>query len=122
MKKLTWIGLIFTILILPFCTTTKNAAGKNKKMASVHYDHDVAPILLSHCSPCHYPETGKKLPLNTYAAASTNVDAILYRVQLPHDDPKFMPFKMKKEPLSDSLINVIKLWKEEGLAESSSKQ
>jgi hypothetical protein len=65
------------------------------------------------CTPCHYPETGKKKLLNTYEATAESIDDILMRIQLPHDDPKFMPFKSKKEPLSDSLIQVFILWKEQ---------
>lgn len=77
----------------------------------VTYATDVAPIIQDRCTPCHFPETGKKKFLDTYVAARDNIDSILYRVQLPKDHPKFMPFKSKKEPLSDSLINVLKLWK-----------
>jgi hypothetical protein len=46
---------------------------------------------------------------------SNNIDEILVRVQLPHDHDKFMPFKMKREPLSDSLVQVFKLWKQQGM-------
>jgi hypothetical protein len=46
-----------------------------------------------------------------------HVDELLTRVQLPQDNIKFMPFKNKKEPLSDSLIAVIKDWKEGGMIE-----
>lgn len=86
-------------------------AGKKDTVAS--YTADVAPIIQDRCSPCHFPETGKKKFLDTYQAARDNIDSMLYRVQLPVDHPKFMPFKSKKEPLSDSLINVLKLWKEQ---------
>ena len=44
-----------------------------------------------------------------------NIDDIIRRVKLPHDHPEFMPFKSKKEPLSDSLINVLVVWKEQGM-------
>lgn len=81
------------------------------KEPAVTYAADVAPIIQDRCTPCHFPETGKKKFLDTYVAARDNIDSILYRVQLPKDHPKFMPFKSKKEPLSDSLINVLKLWK-----------
>jgi len=110
-------------MALPFCTTSKNAAGNQKKTAPTYvYNTDVAPILLAHCTPCHYPaEGGKKLALDSYAAVHDHVDDILMRVQLPKDDPKFMPFKSKKEPLSDSLIMVIKVWKEGGMAETRSE-
>ena len=121
MKKTTLLFLLCTIIALPFCKTSKTATGKNMKEPTVNYMADVAPILGMHCTPCHFPPTGQKLPLNTFEAVRTNVDAILYRTQLPHDDPKFMPFKMKKEPLSDSLINVIKRWKEQGFGNKASE-
>lgn len=118
MKYLTLLFLLASIVALSFCTTAKKAAASKKmKETTVFYDTDIAPILTGHCSPCHFPPQGQKLPLNTYTAVHDNVDYILFRVQLPHDDPKFMPFKMKKEPLSDSLIAVIRLWKEQGMAE-----
>lgn len=107
--------LLLAIIILPFCKTTKSAAGKSAK--PVTYTADVAPILMDRCTPCHFPDGGKKKFLDTYAAVSTNIDSILWRVQLPKDHPKFMPFKSKKEPLSDSLIMVLKVWKETGMVQ-----
>ena len=86
-------------------------------MPQYDYVTDVAPIIKDRCTPCHFPESGKKKQLDSYTAVSTNIDDILTRVQLPHTDPKFMPFKSKKEPLSDSLVMVIKLWKEGGMKE-----
>ena|SRR5687768_17632112 len=111
MKQIVIFAFLFSLFLLPYCTTTKNAAGKNMKEPAVTYTADVAPIIQDRCTPCHFPETGKKKFLDTYAAARDNIDSILVRVQLPKDHPKFMPFKSKKEPLSDSLINVLKLWK-----------
>jgi hypothetical protein len=92
------------------------AAGTKQK--GYFYTTDVAPIIQDRCTPCHFPESGKKKFLDTYNAVSTNIDDIIYRVDLPPDHPKFMPFKSKKEPLSDSLVNVLKLWKEGGMKES----
>lgn len=109
--------LLSAVMVLPFCTTSKKAAGKKMAAPTYAYDADIAPILMSHCSPCHFPPQGQKLPLNSYKAVHDNIDFILSRVQLPHEDPKFMPFKMKKEPLSDSLIMVLKVWKEAGMPE-----
>src|SRR5688572_28347213 len=111
MKRITILSLFLTIFFLPFCTTTKKTTGDKKLTEpSVSYTHDVAPILQERCSPCHYPG-GKKKFLDTYAAVSGQIDDILYRVQLPADSAGFMPFKSKKPPLSDSLIQVIQLWK-----------
>ena len=116
MRKLSILAILFAALfILPYCKTSKQAAGK--KMPAVTYTADVAPIIADRCTPCHFPETGKKKLLDTYTAVKTNIDDMLMRVQVPKDDPKFMPFKSKKEPLSDSLIMVLKTWKETGMAE-----
>ncbi len=77
---------------------------------------DIAPVMEIHCAPCHFPDRGgQKKPLNTYQAMKENVDAVLFRVQLAPTDEKFMPFRSKKEPLSDSLIQVIKLWRDQGM-------
>lgn len=101
-----------TLLILPFCTTTRKAAGDKKKTEPLlSYSADIAPILQDRCAPCHFPNGGKRKFLDTYAAVADNYDDILYRVQLPVDSSGFMPFKSKKAPLNDSLIQVLRLWK-----------
>ena len=115
--RITIILLFISMLALPYCTTTKQVAGKDA-IHPVYYDLDIAPIIEARCTPCHFPaQSGKKLPLDSYASVSDNIADIIYRVELPHDDPKFMPFKSKKEPLSDSLITVLKVWKESGMKE-----
>jgi hypothetical protein len=96
------------MMVLSFCTTTKNAAGK---IQTVSYEADVAPILQERCTPCHFPDGGKRRFLDTHQAVKENIDSILYRVQLQPDQKGFMPFKSKKPPLSDSLINVLKTWR-----------
>jgi hypothetical protein len=116
-KYLALLIMLASIIVLPFCKTTKQAAGKTKSMPAVTYTADIAPIMADRCTPCHFPETGKKKFLDTYTAVKTNIDDILVRVMLPKDDPKFMPFKSKKEPLSDSLIMVLKTWRETGMTE-----
>ncbi|MFZ1675798.1 MAG: hypothetical protein WBP41_11435 [Saprospiraceae bacterium] len=110
MKKYLLAFVILSAVLLQFCSTSKHAGKHVMKMS---YAKDISPIIMAHCSPCHFPDNGKKLPLNTYEAVTTNIDAVLFRVQLPVTDPKFMPWKSKKEPLSDSLIQVIKLWKDQ---------
>ena len=118
MKRFALLFLLASIMVLPFCTTSKNASGHKKMKAPTYsYDMDIAPIMLAHCSPCHFPPQGQKLPLNSYTAVHDHIDEILTRTQLPQDNIKFMPFKQKKEPLSDSLIMVIKTWKDAGMKE-----
>ena len=103
---------LICVIALPFCSTSKKSMS-DKKMAEprVSYVTDIAPIMAERCTPCHFPNGGKKKYLDTYAAVSENIDDIIYRIDLPIDSSRFMPFKSKKEPLSDSLIQVFKMWK-----------
>jgi hypothetical protein len=116
-NQILYLLYFLLVLSLPFCTTTKKAAGSNTSVPAYTYTADVAPIIAARCTPCHFPETGKKKFLDTYGAVSSTIDEILHRVQLPQDSIRFMPFKAKKEPLSDSLIMVLQLWKEGGMAQ-----
>lgn len=56
-------------------------------------------MMLASCSPCHFPESGKVKPLDTYEATAKNIDDILSRVQLPIDHEGYMPFKKAKSLL-----------------------
>lgn len=120
MKHILTLGLIICgALMLQFCSTARSAA-KSKEMQpaeGISYTHDIAPIMQSRCTPCHYPDGGKVKFLDTHNAVSSNIDDIIYRVRLPHDDADFMPFKSKKEPLSDSLVQVLVAWKASGMGE-----
>lgn len=118
MKHLPLIFLLTSLLTLSYCTTSKtamNARDQNKKMPTYTYTTDIAPIMQARCTPCHFPDGGKKKFLDTHAAVTTHIDDILYRIQLPADSIRFMPFKSKKEPLSDSLIQVFIAWKRDGM-------
>lgn len=114
MKKIILLIALVSVFALQFCSTSKNAAAnKKKKVPMLSWQTDISPVMQVRCTPCHFPETGKKKFLDTYTATRDNIDSILYRIQLTPDNPKFMPWKSKKEPLSDSLIQVFKLWKEQ---------
>ena len=107
---------LICIIALPFCSTSKKSMGdKNKTEPKVSYVTDIAPIMAERCTPCHFPNGGKKKYLDTYAAVSENIDAIIYRIDLPVDSSRFMPFRSKKEPLSDSLVQVFKMWKSQNM-------
>ena len=68
---------------------------------------------MASCSPCHFPETGKKKLLDTYEATAKNIVDILERVQLPIDHEGYMPFKSKKPALTDREIAILKKWQED---------
>lgn len=118
MKTRLIVFLLFCAAVLPFCTSPKGAVtAAAPAQPAITYIKDIAPIMQARCTPCHYPEQGKKKFLDTYAATRDNIDDIIRRVELPQSDPEFMPFKNKKEPLSDSLIMVFKQWKELNMPE-----
>ena len=79
-------------------------------MKTVAYENDIAPIFETKCTPCHYPEKGKKKHLNTYAAVKSTIDDIIERVEKKPDEKGYMPFRGKKEALTASEIKTLKDW------------
>ena len=108
--------MFLSVVFLPFCTSTKKLSNTPVPPA-ITFQKDILPIMQERCTPCHFPDRGKKKFLDTHAAVSNNIDDILVRIQLSIDSEDFMPFKSKKEPLSDSLILVFKQWKELNMPE-----
>ena len=112
MKKSTVLFLLIVAGFLQFCSSSKKAASETAK---VSYTGHVQPIIQASCSPCHIPPQGKAKPLNTFAAASAEVDDILDRIKRDPSEKGFMPAKHPKLP--DSTIAVFERWKTTGLAE-----
>ena len=115
--------LVFTLLLvgavfLQFCSSSRSAADSKSKAdaTTVTYANDVAPIMVDRCAPCHFPDGGKVKFLDTYGAVSNNIGDILERVGMAPHEEGFMPFESKREPLSDSLIMVLKTWQASGMA------
>jgi uncharacterized membrane protein len=107
--------LLLLSVTMQFCGSSKKAAtpdGATAAATSVSYAKDIKPIMLEKCTPCHFPETGKKIMLDTYEAVRDNAKDILRRVQLPQDHMGFMPFKNKKAPLTEAEIKLLKDWVE----------
>lgn len=105
--------LLFALsLTLSFCGSAKKSteAAAIAAVPAVSYAQHIQPIMVEKCTPCHYPETGKKMMLDTYEAVRDNVKDILHRVQLPQDHMGFMPFKSKKAPLTGAEIQLLKDW------------
>jgi hypothetical protein len=116
LKKFSVFLFLLGCVSLQFCATSKTAGGRKIAAPAVSYATDIAPIMQARCTPCHFPDGGKKKFLDTHTAVRDNIEDILYRIQLPADSSAFMPWKSKKPPLSDSLIQVIRVWKESGMA------
>lgn len=96
------------LLLLANCGTSRKA-----KVKQTSYERDIQPIMIRSCSPCHFPEKGKKKLLHTFEATRDNIRVIIERVQLPSDHEEFMPFKSKRQVLSQEEIALFKLWYEE---------
>ena len=105
-------------LSLVYCKTSRKATASapEEKVSAVSYTADILPIMERSCTPCHFPETGKKKLLNTYEATKENIVDIVNRIQLPAEEIKFMPFKSKKTPLSAEEIKLFKDWYNQGMA------
>lgn len=123
-KLLNRFSLVFFCTLAFFnlqtCGSSKSTTEVKDYISSgpmVSYENDISPILSRSCAPCHFPDDGKKLPLNTYEAAKEHVDAILARVQLPEDNWKFMPYKNKKPSLTKEEIDMVKRWAGKGFAQ-----
>ena len=99
--------LIFAFSTLQFCKSSKNATSKKNVIS---YTQNIAPIMERSCTPCHFPEEGKKKMLNTFDAVKENINDILRRVQLAETDKEYMPFKSKKPALTIEEIDLLKGW------------
>lgn len=116
-NKLSFFLAFFAITLFSFCTSTKKTTSTSTSDAAAKpaftYEKDVAPIIQASCAPCHFSETGKVKYLDTYGAASKNIEEILKRVQLPVDHEGYMPLQSKKPALTDRQIAVLKKWQED---------
>lgn len=92
-------SVCIVLLLLPFTmqfcksvqTATKESSDK-KFENPVSYQMDIVPIMTQKCTPCHYPERGRKKLLDTYNTTRNNIIDILHHVQLPEDRSDFMLF------------------------------
>ena len=109
-----FIFLMVIAVISPFCKTAQKAVSTTTT-PTLSFEQNILPIMTQSCTPCHFPETGRKKVLDTYDAVKDNIVDIMARVQLPQDDPKFMPFKGKKPALTEAEINQFKEWVAQGM-------
>ncbi|MFH4963423.1 hypothetical protein V8G69_00335 [Gaetbulibacter sp. M235] len=115
-KALAFLLLVLVSSMFQFCKSSK-AVTTNSKEIVISYIKNIAPIIERSCSPCHFPENGKKKWLNTYDAVKNNIEDILTRVQLPATDEKFMPFRNKKPALTEEEVALFKKWVAQKMAE-----
>lgn len=108
---------VLVTLSLQFCGTAKTGVTDTpSKLAEpmVSYEGQIQPIMVQSCTPCHFPDQGKKKFLDTYEATKSNIQDIIARVELPSDHPDYMPFKSKKPALTAEQIALMKSWVAQG--------
>ena len=105
--------LVLSFLTLQFCKSAQRTTvlkPENENVPLVSYEKDILPLMSKNCTPCHFPEEGKKKMLNTYEALRESITEIIFRIQLPEEDIKFMPFKSKKPPLTNAEKALFREW------------
>lgn len=116
MKKMIASTLVLSAgAMLTYCSSAKKTA--TSAVARVNYQANIMSLVQTHCAPCHFPDKGgRKKPLDTYAAVSTQIDEVLRRIQMSPGQRGFMPDR-KPDKLQEADINAFVQWKTEGLAE-----
>ncbi len=115
-KAISFLLLVFLTLVFQFCKSSKTVTMNSKEIV-ISYTKNIAPIIERSCSPCHFPENGKKKWLDNYDAVKNNIEDVLTRVQLPATDDKFMPFRNKRQALTVEEVALFKKWVAQKMAE-----
>ena len=118
LNSLSVVVFFALIILFQFCKPAQQASTATSApiVASITYEKDIRPIMLNSCTPCHFPEQGKKKMLDTYAATRDNINDIIQRVQLPTTEEKYMPFRSKKPALTADQVKLLKDWVKQGMA------
>lgn len=113
MRKILFI--VGSLVLVVFLQNCKSAKSKYVAPTAYSYSKDVAPIIQTSCTPCHFPPEGRKEALNSYETVKNHIAEIIRTVQLPKDNPKFMPFKSRKPALTESEIAILVTWQKDGM-------
>jgi uncharacterized repeat protein (TIGR01451 family) len=82
--------------------------------AKITYDHDVKPLLVASCTPCHV-SGGYQKKWDVYATAKSSITGIINRVSRAQGSSGFMPQGGPK--MSDANIALLNQWVTDGLLE-----
>ena len=117
MKKYSVLFLLATtVFVFSYCSSSKKAKASKMEAPKLVYESSVQTIIADNCTPCHLTaKAGRKRPYDNYANVKSDIDSIIYRIELHPGDKGFMPFK--KPRLNDSTIAVFKQWKADGMLE-----
>lgn len=122
MKRKNIYPTLFALFLMAFvfqqCKSAQGQKADDTKKYDgpvVTYEANIAAMMQTNCSPCHFPPDGKKEALNTYETTKAHAMDILERVMLPVDDVKYMPFKEKKPGWTQEEITTFKNWMRQGM-------
>jgi hypothetical protein len=106
--------LIAFLAVILFACHRKTAPASSIPLTT--YTANIKPIIDNSCTPCHVPSKGgKKANFDSFDSTKKYIADMITRVQLNPDDPKFMPFKQKKPPLTAAEIQTLKNWQMSGM-------
>lgn len=116
MKKLLLMAIFGgTVVAFTNCGSTQKVTTVPAPKST--WESNLQTVVMANCSPCHIPGNGgRKRAYDNFANVKTDIDEIIRRIELNPSDKGFMPFR-KTEKLSDSVINVFKQWKADGMIE-----
>ncbi|MCB9224252.1 MAG: hypothetical protein R2780_02205 [Crocinitomicaceae bacterium] len=110
----SFLSILLVTLIVQYSCEGSRRVNDPKGTGDISYEKNIQPIMLRSCTPCHFPEQGRKAMLNTYELTVQNIDPILERIKLDTTAMGFMPYKNKRLALTPSEIEIFEKWKEQG--------
>lgn len=116
MRKIVF-SIALAILIVGSQGFTARSAYKDTQQPTVSYVNDIAPIMKTSCTPCHFPPEGRKEALDSYERVKKNIVEVIERIKLPHDNRKFMPKGKNPVIVNDSLVKVLETWQAQNMPE-----
>lgn len=115
-KMLILSAAVIAVIVFANCSAPKKVAATPPEPAKLNYAANVHTVITTYCTPCHIPSKGgNKKPYDNFANVKSDIDEIIRRVELTPGTRGFMPLRQPK--LSDSTINILKQWKQDGLLE-----
>lgn len=120
MKKLSILTVFAAMLVvLSNCGPSKKATAEALPPPKMTYAANLQAVITEKCAPCHIPSKGgNKKPYDNFANVKADIDDMIRRIQLNPGERGFMPMGRPPVKLSDSLINVFKQWKTDGMLEN----
>ena len=112
---ITLFAVVFLLQMCKPAQTSQSSTAPKATAAIVSYEKNIRPLMVERCTPCHFPQEGKKKMLDTFAATKTEANEIITRIEMSPDEIKFMPFKNKKPALTKEEIQLFKEWVKQGM-------